>query len=193
VGEATLTRVDPTIDFNWGTDAPDPSISLDFFMVRWEGQVQPLYTDTYTFYTTTDDGARLWVNGQQIVDRWQNQAATTASGTISLVAGQKYNLVMEYYENTSTASAQLSWSSLHQAREIIPSTQLYPTLGPSAITVSIRRVDATTLELNWTGTASIESADSIEGQWNLVANNVTAPYNVPVSGTHKFFRVATQN
>jgi hypothetical protein len=133
------------------------------------------------------------VNGRQIVDRWQNQAATTASGTIALQAGQKYNLVMEYYENTSTASAQLSWSSLHQAREIIPTTQLYPTLGPSAIALSVTRVDPATLALNWTGTASVESADSITGPWTSEANNVTAPYNVPIGGAHKFFRLATQN
>jgi hypothetical protein len=190
VREATITRIDPQVDFNWGTDSPDPSISLDMFMVRWHGQVQPLYSETYTFYTTTDDGARLTVNGQEIINHWQNQAATTTSGTIALQAGQKYDIVMEYYENTSTASAQLSWSSLHQPREVIPSSQLYPTTGGSAPSLSITRADANTLTLNWTGTASVQSATDITGPWSTVANNVSAPYSVTTTGTsHTFFRL----
>ena len=86
---ATVTRVDPTIDFSWGTGVPAAGIGADTFSVRWTGQVQPQFTGTYTFYTVSDDGVRLWVNGQQIVNNWTDHAPTENSGTIALAAGQR--------------------------------------------------------------------------------------------------------
>jgi len=125
--DASLTRTDAFVNFNWGAGSPDPGIiNTDQFSVRWSGQVQPLYSQIYTFYTTTDDGARLWVNGVLLIDKWVNQSSTEWSGAISLVAGQKYSLQMDYYENTGVASAELSWSSASQAKGIIPETQSYP-------------------------------------------------------------------
>ena len=124
---ASLTRTDAVVNFNWGSSSPDPGvINIDQWSVRWSGQVQPLYSQIYTFYTTTDDGARLWVNGVLLIDKWVNQSSTEWSGAISLVAGQKYSLQMDYYENTGVASAELSWSRASQAKGIIPETQSYP-------------------------------------------------------------------
>ncbi|MGH7680701.1 MAG: PQQ-dependent sugar dehydrogenase [Candidatus Eiseniibacteriota bacterium] len=120
----TLVRFDAGINFNWGTGSPSPSIGNDTFSARWTGQVSPLYTQTYTFYGRADDGVRVWVNNQLIVDRWVDQSATETSGTIALVAGQYYDLRMEYYENGGDAVAQLSWSSPSQAKEIIPQSRL---------------------------------------------------------------------
>jgi hypothetical protein len=121
-----LVRTDATVNFDWGTGSPDASIGVDTFSVRWTGKVQPRYSVTYTFYTTSDDGARLWVNSQLVVDSWVDQGPTEHSGTITLTAGQKYDIKMEYYENTGGTCAKLSWSSATQAKEIIPQTQLYP-------------------------------------------------------------------
>ncbi len=123
----TMTRLDPAVNFDWGGGAPDPSISSDHFTVRWTGAVQPQFNETYTFYTKTDDGVRLWVNNQEIINAWVDQAATEWSGAIALNAGQRYALRMEYYENAGSASAQLSWSSPSTTKQIIPTSQLYPT------------------------------------------------------------------
>jgi hypothetical protein len=120
-----LTRVDPSINFSWGSSSPDPSIGPDTFSVRWTGQVQPRYSEIYTFYTKTDDGVRLWVNGTLLIDKWVPQSPTEWKASLSLMAGQKYNIKMEYYENTRGATAQLSWSSISQSKQIIPRTQLY--------------------------------------------------------------------
>ncbi|GEM84827.1 NPCBM/NEW2 domain-containing protein [Meiothermus hypogaeus] len=121
----SFTRTDATINFNWGTGSPDPRIGPDTFSVRWTGQLEARFSETYTFITRTDDGVRLWVNNQLIVDRWRNQSAADRSGTITLVAGQRYSIRMEYFENTGGASAQLFWSSPSQPREIIPQRYLY--------------------------------------------------------------------
>jgi peptidoglycan/xylan/chitin deacetylase (PgdA/CDA1 family) len=121
-----LTRTDATVNFNWGTDSPHSSIGADTFSVRWTGQVQPQYSETYTFYVTHNDGARLWVNNQLIVSNWTNRSSSaTSSGSIKLVAGQKYNIQLDYYENTRSAVAQLAWSSPRVTRQIIPAAQLH--------------------------------------------------------------------
>ncbi|MGJ5634627.1 Calx-beta domain-containing protein, partial [Nostoc sp. CALU 1950] len=128
---------------NWALGSPDPSVGVDTFSARWTGQVQAKYSETYNFHTTTDDGVRLWVNGQQIINKFVDQSATEHSGSIALVAGQKYDIKLEYYDKTYEAVSQLSWSSASQTKEIIPQSQLYSpvlattiTLGSSSTTVN---------------------------------------------------------
>jgi glucose/arabinose dehydrogenase len=117
-------QTDAVVNFNWGTAAPNGFVGADNFSVRWVGQVEPLYTETYTFRTNTDDGVRLWVNGQLIINQWIDHAGDRF-GTIALAAGLRYDLVMEYFENLGNAAAALSWSSASQALQIIPQSQLY--------------------------------------------------------------------
>jgi hypothetical protein len=125
---ATLTRTDATVNFDWVFGSPASSIGVDTFSARWTGQVQPQYSQTYTFFVTGDDGVRLWVNGIQLVDKWQLQNATEYSGSIVLTAGTKYDIKLEYYENLGYAVSQLRWSSASTPKAIIPSSRLYPTV-----------------------------------------------------------------
>jgi len=120
------TQVDAAVNFDWGNGRPHPEVHQDSFSVRWTGWVQPLHSETYTFTTLTDDGARLWVDGRRLVNTWQEQSATEQSGRISLAAGRRYRIKMEYYDDSSDAVAKLLWSSPSQRKEIIPKTQLYP-------------------------------------------------------------------
>ena len=121
-----LTRTDPRIDFSWGTSEPDPAVGTDQFSVRWSGEVEAAFTETYTFYARADDGVRLWVNGIQLVNAWVNQSATEYSGTIDLVAGNTYSIVMEMYENTGDAVAELRWSSPSTPKQLVPQAALAP-------------------------------------------------------------------
>lgn len=113
------------MNFNWGKTAPAAGMGADTFSVRWTGKVQAKYSQTYTFSTTADDGVRLWVNGQLLINNWTDHAATTNSGTITLQAGQKYDIKMEYYENSGGAVAKLLWSSASQPLQVVPQSQLY--------------------------------------------------------------------
>jgi YD repeat-containing protein len=121
-----LTRLDPTVNFDWAGGSPSASMGVDDFSVRWTGMVVPRYSETYTFYTTTDDGVRLWVDGQLVIDRWQDQAPYEAAGTIALEAGRQYTVRMEYYERGGGALAWLKWYSTSQAKEIVPQSRLLP-------------------------------------------------------------------
>ena len=150
-----LSRTDATVGFDWGSGSPDPAIGADTFSVRWTGQVQAQYSETYTFYTYSDDGVRLWVNGQQLVNNWTDHGPTENSGTIALTAGVKYDITMEYYENGVGAVAQLSWSSVSTTKQIIPQTQLYPATGDSTAPAAVSNLatsspTASSITLTWT-------------------------------------------
>jgi glucose/arabinose dehydrogenase len=125
-----VTRTDPTVNFNWGAGSPAPAIAADTFSARWSGEVEPLASGTYTFYTQSDDGVRLWVAGQLLVDNWTNHRLTENSGTIALSAGQRYAIRMEYYEYGGDAVAKLLWSGPSLSKQIIASARLFPAGSP---------------------------------------------------------------
>jgi len=129
---AKTTRMDATVDFDWGSGSPGVGVlGTDHFSVRWSGQVEPRYTETYTFYVTADDGATLWVNDRLIVSRLFAAATPEMTGQIVLKGGQRVNLRLEYIEKTGNANVRLEWASASQPREVIPASQLYPTTMPA--------------------------------------------------------------
>jgi uncharacterized protein (DUF1800 family) len=124
-----LTRDDPGIDFTWGPPMT-PNLSNGVFSVRWTGQVEPQYSERYFFETRTDDGVKLWVNDQLLIDRWSS--AGTFTGSIDLEADIRYNIRFEYCNRGGRANARLSWYSASQARQVIPALRLYPSSGGTA-------------------------------------------------------------
>jgi glucose/arabinose dehydrogenase len=118
-------RTDATVNFDWGGGSPASGVGADTFSVRWTGKVEPRFNETFTFRTTTDDGVRLWVNGQRVIDQWNDHPVANHTGSIALNAGLRYTLVMAYYDSAAQAVAKLSWSSPSQPLQTIPKTQLY--------------------------------------------------------------------
>ncbi|MBN2594995.1 MAG: carbohydrate binding domain-containing protein [Sedimentisphaerales bacterium] len=146
-----LTRTDPQINFNWGDPGgPDRLLGDDNFSVRWTGEVEAVFTETYTFYPRTDDGVRLWVDGQLLADSWVNRSATENSGKIDLIAGTTYSLVMEYYEDNAGAVAELRWSSPRTPKQLIPQAALSLPVKASSPTPRSGSVDVRqTSILSW--------------------------------------------
>jgi hypothetical protein len=190
-GNPTLTRLDSSVNFDWGTGSPDPAISADYFTARWAGQVQALGTETYTFTTVSDDGARLWVNGQLVVDSWIPQSATPRSGQITLNGNDKCDLVMEYFEQGGNASAQLYWSNATTVGySPVPQSQLYP----AASVVPAVALTSPTNGASFSLPATIPLAASVTANNNvikyvafyngstLIANVTNAPYQYSWSG-----------
>ena len=196
LGAFVLNRVDPTINFNFGGGSPDPAVSSNLFSARWFGQVRALDTDTYTFYTTTDDGVRLWVNGQLLVNSWINQAPTEHSGNIALTANQHYDILMEYFENAVGAVATLSWSGAGGGvvKEIIPASQLYPGTSLPVPSLSFSQYDGTNLVFNFgPGTYALAWATNVTGPYDNIIPAVTSPYtNIIGNDPQRFFRLLVQ-
>jgi hypothetical protein len=124
-GTIDLQRIDGPIDFDWAAGRPSLNVDDDYFSVRWTGQVLAAHSETYTFTTVTDDGVRLWVNGVKLIDGWTTQRATR-SGTIRLEANRRYDIKMEYFEQTGTAEARLYWATPSTPSQIVPRANLFP-------------------------------------------------------------------
>ncbi|MFC1792090.1 LamG-like jellyroll fold domain-containing protein [Planctomycetota bacterium] len=128
-----LTRIDPQINFNWPVDTvPDDAVGSGAYSVRWTGEIEAAYTETYIFYTNSADGVRLWVDGRKLVDNWTDHTNTENSGRIDLVAGNVYSLQMDYYENGDGAVAELLWSSPSTPEQIVPQAALSPPIKASS-------------------------------------------------------------
>ena len=221
----------------WGAGTPGAgSINPDTFSVRWSGQVQPQFSEEYTFLITADDGVRLRINGQ--VQPLKYVASTNSSGTYSynsttgnavithanlqagsfvvgelsrfdptsgsastlgfadrlitavsgntftvnfgtgafptgtgsvniesinkapidwasvtgeryvripMIGGTRYDIELDYFENTGSASCILSWYSSSQPRQVVPADRLYPSSGSLAPPALVSETDATAL------------------------------------------------
>jgi len=108
----TTERIDGPISFDWGNGTPGVAgIGADNFSVRWTGFVTAPVSGNYVFRTRSDDGVRLYINGNLVINNWTDHGATNDdSAPITLTAGQRYPVTMEFYENGGQAVAQLSWS-----------------------------------------------------------------------------------
>lgn len=116
-----------TVDFAWGTTRPNRRITADAFSARWEGSILPQFTQKYAIQFEYQGKARVWVNGQLLIDEWAGcSLPQTRRGWISLVAGQLASVRIDYIASDSGALAKLRWMSASRPMEIIPTTRLFP-------------------------------------------------------------------
>jgi regulation of enolase protein 1 (concanavalin A-like superfamily) len=122
---AQVTRLDPTVDFDWDVNAPIEGIGPRLFTVRWEGALEAQFTEPYALHVVSDDGARLWLDGELLIDAWSDRGISQATARKDLVAGRRYRIRLEYYQRAGEAIARLLWSSPSTPKEPIPASQLY--------------------------------------------------------------------
>lgn len=123
-------RVDARVNFNWANNAPLPGLNRDRFSVRWTGQIEAPTTDTYRFFLNADDGARLFVNGRQIINNFTNPVRGERAGSIQLRGGQRYDIRVEYFDRTGPAAVNLSWSNRTVPKQIISQASLFAADAP---------------------------------------------------------------
>ncbi len=203
-----LVRIDPAINFNWGDPgSPDPVVNVDLFSARWVGVVEVQYSEPYIFTTNSDDGIRMWLDDVLIIDSWIDQSPTMhSSSAINLVAGQRYAVRVEYYENAGGAVAQLYWQSTSLARQLVPSGALQlPVTARNPIPVSgaVDVIDTPTLrwtagdkaakhnvyfgtDANAVTNATTASAGIYRGQQNLAANTYV-PSEAPLAWNSTYY------
>lgn len=147
-GELKATTVDSQIHFS----NLDPVLqtwtgSQDHANVRWTGQIMAPETGDYTFYMIGDNGFKLWIDNQVVIDHWVNDWDVEQTSTpIALQAGVKYNFKVEYFEDFGGSSLYLRWETPSQAKEIVPSSAFFlPSnyTGPVAGTVAANGLDVT--------------------------------------------------
>jgi alpha-L-fucosidase len=126
-GTPALTRTDRTLNFAWrAKGSPAAGIPADNFSARWTGFVQPQFTGTHTFQTISDETVRVWVDGRLVIDSSTPHGPRLDKGTISLQAGRRYSIRVDYTERTGEAYLKLQWSNPNRRQRIIQTSQLYP-------------------------------------------------------------------
>jgi len=124
-GTVNLSRTDSIINFDWGTGNPADPINNDYFQAKWTGYVNIPTTGDWTFYTSVDDGVKLYIDGALLIDKWIVQPETKYNNTVKLSAGF-HTIQMDYYENTGFTAARLYWSGPGiSTQTIIPQMYLY--------------------------------------------------------------------
>jgi PA14 domain len=120
-------RIDATVNYNWGKNAPYTGFPADRFSIRRTGRIKAPVTGVYTFTTNSDDGVRLWLNDSLIINQWNDHGAQNNSAIVNLVQGQMYKIKMDYYENKGKAVIKLLWSYPGQSTTVpVPQQYLYP-------------------------------------------------------------------
>ena len=132
-GPPALVRDDANLSFNWGSGSPSTAISADNFSVRWTRSLS-LNPGRYRFTVTADDGVRVWVNGQQIINGWSDHPSQTFTGDIDL-SGGVFPIQLEYYESGGGARVELSWTVLSTPPATTP---IPPASVPTATVASYR-------------------------------------------------------
>jgi hypothetical protein len=121
-----VARLDPVVDFDWGAGQPDPRVGSDRFSVRWTGWLVPPADDEYTLTAMVDDGARVWLDGELIIDDVKEAPAREVSHKRRLQGGRRYELRIEYVEFGGGATMRLLWSTPAARPKPIPQTALFP-------------------------------------------------------------------
>jgi hypothetical protein len=118
-GSPALVRSDADVNFDWGWGSPDPSIPIDQFSARWTRKVN--FADgAYRFNATVDDGVRLYVDGQTVIDQWHVTAPITYTSSIVNLPAGDHDLKVEYYENTERAQIRVWWEAISGNPAVVP-------------------------------------------------------------------------
>ncbi|MCZ4694443.1 choice-of-anchor L domain-containing protein [Ancylomarina euxinus] len=138
------------INSSWGTGSPNTALlGNDYFSIRYSGDFVVPKTGDYTFYTTSDDGVRLIIDGSNVINNWTNHAPTSNSGTVNLNKGL-HTITLEYYENTGGAVVELEWATSEIARQVFSESSI---INNTIVEVAVELnasgeaiLDATTLD-----------------------------------------------
>jgi hypothetical protein len=180
-----LSRTDSSINFTWNSGSPDAKVPQDHFSAKWEGSFNFSAGD-YTFNMTSDDGSRLYIDGQPVINAWSDHAATAYTATKTLSAGT-HTIKMEYYEAAGGAIAKLNWNQIDGSSSTTPTTPPASTSGFTAnyykgtnlSNLVLARTDSN-INFTWNdgSSASVVPVDQFSARW-------TGDFNF-TGGNHTF-------
>jgi hypothetical protein len=135
--EVKLEKIDPDIAFNWVRNTPGKPIKEDEFQAKWRGFIKPHFSEEYTFEALVDDGMKVWIDGDLVINKWSGQNSNAdgdVMGNVSfnvtrgskvLEAGHLYSIKVEFFEKSQNARAELFWESYSQQKETIPGANYF--------------------------------------------------------------------
>ncbi|MEA3346778.1 MAG: glycoside hydrolase family 3 C-terminal domain-containing protein, partial [Candidatus Auribacterota bacterium] len=108
-GSPVITRIDKSVNFDWGGISPGKGIGNDNFSARWTGKLIPPKTGKYNLRLLSDDGSRLYLDNKLIVNSWWDHAPEAHEVVMDLVEGKEYDVRIEFYEKGGGALMKFGW------------------------------------------------------------------------------------
>jgi len=108
-GKPQITRTDRAIDYRWTLYGPDPSINFDFFSARWTGSITAPATGTFKIGIEGNDGFRLYINNQLLIDNWTKQSYSTKLADFHFEKGKEYDFRLEFFEASGSTWFKMIW------------------------------------------------------------------------------------
>ncbi|MFK8114352.1 MAG: PA14 domain-containing protein [Rubripirellula sp.] len=127
--DLAFVRTDPTINFDWGIGSPNAAlVPADGFSVRWTGFIVPKYTESHTFVVQAgvNDGLRLRINGNVLIEAWNARSVTAFRTSIALIAGQPTEFQLDYREGDGHSRVSVRWISPSSPLTPLPEMLLIP-------------------------------------------------------------------
>jgi hypothetical protein len=109
-GDPVLITDEAAIDFAWGAGSPGPALPVDGFSARWVRTVA-FQEGRYRLYARADDGIRVWIDQELVLDEWHDSAGDLYTVDVELLQGV-HRLQVEYYEHTGAAQVEFRWEWL---------------------------------------------------------------------------------
>ena len=186
-GSPVLTRTDAAVDFDWGGGTPDPAVPADNFSARWTQSKDVAQASSYKFTVTGDDGVRLFIDGQKVLDKWIPQSRTTYTVNYYLTQGT-HQIVLEYFEAGGDAVAQLRYEPTSDpAPPPPPPTEPFAAQYFDNSTLSgdpvLTRSDAA-IDFDWGGGTPdpLVPADRFSARWTRTKDYAAGTYRFSVTG-----------
>jgi len=106
--ELVYTQTDPVVDFDWG-QTPPKDIPHDNYSIRWIGFIEAQQAGEYILLPSADDGIRLWIDDEQVVNDWSTHAVTAFPVKMEFAAGSRHKIRMDYFQGGGVAAVHLAW------------------------------------------------------------------------------------
>ncbi len=149
-GEPALTQIEDSIDHYWSEETGIEGLGSVAISARWTADLEIAVADTYTFITTSDDGVRLWLDDELLIDNWTDHGPMDDYSLPLNLAPGVYSLRMEWYNLWAGAAAQLWWETPSMNRQIIRPGPLQPPLSAKPLYPADGAIDAPqTVSLRW--------------------------------------------
>ncbi|MDB4459090.1 PQQ-dependent sugar dehydrogenase [bacterium] len=195
--DAVGIRVEQEIDHIWNSSGPLPGIGTDDFSARWSGNFNPPVSGNYTLTGASDDGLRVYMDGQLLINTWSPHSLQEESITLSLQEGEEYKFKIEYFEQGGDAICTVKCQLNGIGENLLVADHVSANLNLANVrtrpVVGLSETDNSQLLLQLHSEGQPVSLQSSLDFQNWIPVPFTGPSNqVLLDATgHKFFRIVS--